>query len=149
MVSMQWCHMVLLPDTYNCGLRTRRECRGRFSRHRFQTKPLVSDLSMHHGTLTTHVPWCRSGSLTRGGGENVPGIPGACATRNFTYLSRGPCQNVFTREWIANARPFVLLNVCLSILFVQIREANKIIANVLHAFRFFISDDLRGTNCWM
>ena len=31
-----------------------------------------------------------SGSLTRGGGENVPGIPGACATRNFTYLVRGP-----------------------------------------------------------
>ena len=34
-----------------------------------------------------HVPWCMSGSLTCGGGENVPG---ACATRNFTYLSRGP-----------------------------------------------------------
>ena len=27
--------------------------------------------------------------LTRGGGENVPGIPGACATHNFTYLVRG------------------------------------------------------------
>ena len=25
-----------------------------------------------------------------GVGENVPGIPGACATRNFTYLVRGP-----------------------------------------------------------
>ena len=24
------------------------------------------------------------------GGENVPSIPGACATRNFTYLVRGP-----------------------------------------------------------
>ena len=34
---------------------------------------------MHHGTCVTHVPWCMSGSLTRGGGENVPGIPGACA----------------------------------------------------------------------
>ena len=30
-----------------------------------------------------------SGSLTRIGGENVPGIPGACATHNFTYLARG------------------------------------------------------------
>ena len=29
-------------------------------------------------------------SLTRNGGENVPGNPGACATRNFTYLVRGP-----------------------------------------------------------
>ena len=28
------------------------------------------------------------GFLTRGGGENVPGISGACATRNFTYLVR-------------------------------------------------------------
>ena len=25
-----------------------------------------------------------------GGGENVPGIPGACATRNCMYLVRGP-----------------------------------------------------------
>ena len=31
-----------------------------------------------------------SGSLTHGGGENVPFIPGACATRNFAYLVRGP-----------------------------------------------------------
>ena len=33
---------------------------------------------------------CISGTLTRGGGENVPGIPCACATLNFTYLARGP-----------------------------------------------------------
>ena len=46
---------------------------------------------MPHGTFVTHVPWCMSGSLTRDGGENVPGIPGACATRNFAYLVRGPC----------------------------------------------------------
>ena len=46
---------------------------------------------MHHGTCVTHVPWCMSGSLTRGGGgENVPGIPGACANLNLTYLARGP-----------------------------------------------------------
>ena len=30
------------------------------------------------------------GSLTRGGGENVPGIPCACTTRNFKCLVRGP-----------------------------------------------------------
>ena len=29
-------------------------------------------------------------SFEVGGGENVPGIPGACATRNFMYLVRGP-----------------------------------------------------------
>ena len=31
-----------------------------------------------------------SGSLTRGGGENVLGIPGACATRHFTFLVTAP-----------------------------------------------------------
>ena len=67
-----------------------RECWERFPRHRLQRKPLVSDPGMHHGTCVTHVPWCMSGSLTRGGGENVPGIPGACATSNFAYLVRGP-----------------------------------------------------------
>ena len=63
---------------------------GTSPRHRFHRKPLVSDPDMHHGTCATHVPWCMSGSLTRDGGENVPGIPGACATRNLTYLARGP-----------------------------------------------------------
>ena len=50
-----------------------------FPRRRLQRKPLVSNPGMHHGTCFTHVPWCMSGSPTRGGGENVPGIPGACA----------------------------------------------------------------------
>ena len=84
------CDMGLLPDTQNCGLRMRQECRERFPRQRVQRKPRVSDPDMHHGTCLTHVPWCMSGSLTRGGGVNVPGIPGACATRNFAYLVRGP-----------------------------------------------------------
>ena len=68
----------------------RRECRQRFPRHRLQKqkKALVSNPGMHHGTCVTHVPWCMSGSLSRGGGENVPGIPGACATHNFMYLAR-------------------------------------------------------------
>ena len=66
-----------------------RECWERFPRHRLQSKSL-----MHHGTCVTHVTWCMSWSLTRGGGENVPGIPGACATRNFTYLIRGPCTEM-------------------------------------------------------
>ena len=57
-------------------------------------KPLISDPDMHHGTCVTHVPWCMSGSLTRGGGENVSDIPGACTTRNFTYLVRGPCKHI-------------------------------------------------------
>ena len=48
-------------------------------RRRFQRKPLVSDPGMHHGTCVTHVPWCMSGSHACSDGENVPGIPGACA----------------------------------------------------------------------
>ena len=94
--------MGLLPDTYKCGLRMRRECRERFPRHRLQRNPLVCYPGMHHGTCVTHVPWCMSASPTRGGGENVPSIPGACATRNFTYLARGPCQQ---HGWLSLWRP--------------------------------------------
>ena len=70
----------LLPHTQNCGLRMCRECRKHIPRHRLQRKPLVSNPGMHDGTCAMHVPWCKSGSLTRGGGKNVPGIAGACAT---------------------------------------------------------------------
>ena len=80
--------MDLLPGTTNCGLRMCRECMGRFARHRLKRKPLFSDPGMHHGTCVTHVPWCMSGSQTRGSGEIVPGISGPCATRNFAYLVR-------------------------------------------------------------
>ena len=79
--------MGLLPDTENCGLRMRRECWERFPCHWLQRKPLLSYPGMHHNTCVSHVPWCMSGSLTSGGGENVPG---ACATCNFPYLARGP-----------------------------------------------------------
>ena len=50
-----------------------------FPRRWIQWKPRISDPGMHHGTCGTHVPWYMSRLLTRGGGENVPGIPGACA----------------------------------------------------------------------
>ena len=72
-----------------------------FPRHRLKRQPLVSDRGMHHGTCITHVPWCMSRSLTHGGGENVPGIPGACTTRNFTYLARGP----FPRVSLSSSQP--------------------------------------------
>ena len=65
-------------------------CRKCFPRQRLQRKPLVSDPGMHSGTGVAHVPWCMTGSLTRGGGENVPGFPGACTTRNFTLLAKSP-----------------------------------------------------------
>ena len=48
---------------------------------------------------------CMSGSLTHGSGENVPGIPGACATRNFSYLARGTwywfIPAAFHSSWIS------------------------------------------------
>ena len=67
-----------------------RKCRERFLHYRLQRRPLVSNPGMHHGTCVTHVTWCMPGTLTHDGGGNVPGIPGACATRNFAYLVRGP-----------------------------------------------------------
>ena len=68
------------------------EYRERFPRHRLQRKPVVSDPGMHHGTCITHVPGYMPELLTRGGGENIPGIPGTCTARNFTYLV-GPRRN--------------------------------------------------------
>ena len=68
--------MELLLDTHNCGLRMRRECQERFTRHRLQSKPLVSDPGMQHGTCVTHALWCMRRSLTRGGGEMFSAFPG-------------------------------------------------------------------------
>ena len=84
--------MGLLPNTQNCGLLMRRECRERFPH----------PLGLAIPTCITARAWrtcrdaCRDSYLAVffevGGGENVPVIPGACATRNVTYLVRGPCQ---------------------------------------------------------
>ena len=59
------------------GLCMHRECRERFPRHRLLRKPLCMEQ-------------CMSRSLSRCGGENVLGIPGACATRNCVDLVRCP-----------------------------------------------------------
>ena len=87
----------------------------RFPRHRLNKKSLVSDPGMHHGTCVTHVSWFMSGSLGCGGGKNVPGIPGACATRSFAYLVRGPLwqhwiqqmSSRFQRNWEIAIRLFL------------------------------------------
>ena len=68
-------------------------------RRRFQMKPLVSDPGMHHGTCVTHVPWCMSGSLTCGDGENVPGIPGACAPAILRIWQEAHCGVVHTTHY--------------------------------------------------
>ena len=89
----------------------RRECRERFPRHRLQRKPLVSDPGILHGTCVTHVPWSKSGSLTGGSGETVPGIPGACATRKFTDMVRGPWLGAVRQDsqghcWATSMSPY-------------------------------------------
>ena len=72
-----------------------------FPRRRFQRKPLLSDPGMHHGTCVTHVSWCMSGSLTRGDGENVPGIPGACAPAILRIWQEAHCwDEVYRPHWI-------------------------------------------------
>ena len=85
--------MDLLPDTKMCASRMRRKYRERYPHHWLQRKPLVRDPGMHHSTCVTHVPWCMSGSLTRGGGEKFSAFPAHSQTCRFTYLARVPCQS--------------------------------------------------------
>ena len=73
-------------------------CKERFPRQWIQRKPLVSDPDTQHGTCITHMPWCTSGSLTRGGGENVTGITGACTTRNFYVSGKRPMLSEIQRN---------------------------------------------------
>ena len=113
--SFHFTSMGLLPDTYNCGLCMRRGCRERFPCHRPQRNPSLAIPTCIMARVT-HVPWCTLGSPTRGGGKNVPGTPGACATRNFTYLVRGPCvANARNTLVTANLRPFSISDVVINI----------------------------------
>ena len=91
-LSSEMAEEILKSQTYSSRTCSSHFCKVLFPHHRLQRKLLVSDPGMHHSTCVTHVLWCMSGSLTRGGGENVPGIPGVCATRNITYLVRGTWQ---------------------------------------------------------
>ena len=60
----------------------------------FSPPPWVSDPNMHHGTCVVHArAVMHAGSLTSGflwsrGGENVPGIPGACNPQFCIYSKR-------------------------------------------------------------
>ena len=80
--------MGLLPDTYNCGLRMRREC---FPRHRGLAIPTCITACASRTCRDA----CRDRLLAVpfevGGGETIPGIlvPDVCATPNYTYPARG------------------------------------------------------------
>ena len=47
-------------------------------------------METHNGYMAQ--PTTLAVSIEISGGENVPGIPGACATRNVAYLVKGPSQ---------------------------------------------------------
>ena len=87
--------MGLLPDTQKLRVMQVPGMSETFSPPPTSKKPLVIDPGMNHDKGVTHVPWCMSGSLPRGGGENVPGIPVACTTRSLAHLVRGPCEPEF------------------------------------------------------
>ena len=84
--------MGLLPDTQNCGCACAGNAgnvfpvtAGKRSRHASRH---VRDARavMHVGIVNWRF------LLKSAAGENVPGIPGACATYNLTYLVRGPLK---------------------------------------------------------
>ena len=65
--ALDWCYWIALPASpvtfaFHCH---------------FAHTPAFS---LYNGPLNRIVPWCMSESLTRNIRENVPGIPGACAT---------------------------------------------------------------------
>ena len=82
--------MGLLPNTSNCGCACARNAgnvfpatAGKQSRHASRHMRDARAV-MHAGIANSRFP------LNSAAGGNVPGIPGACATRDFTYLVRGP-----------------------------------------------------------
>ena len=82
--------MGLLPDTRNCVCACAGDAgnvfpitAGERSRHASRHVRHARAV-MHAGIANYRFP------LKSAAGENVPSIPGACATCNFTYLVRGP-----------------------------------------------------------
>ena len=61
---------------------------------------------MHHGTCVTP----GSFPLKSAKGKDFPGISGACATRNFTFLVRGPWSEV--QYSYGSRRPLEPIRVC-------------------------------------
>ena len=76
------------------------KCTPGFACRAFSDTTLVCFIVNEHTTKCsrysiTYACWDRQLAVFFvGGGENVPGIPGVCATRNFTYLVRGPLTSL-------------------------------------------------------
>ena len=86
----------LLSNTSNCGCTCAGNARnvfpattGKQSRHASR-HVLDARAVMHAGIANSRFP------LNSTAGENVPGIPGACAKRNFTHLVRSPLWELCT-----------------------------------------------------
>ena len=58
---------------------------------------------MHAGIANSRFP------LNSAVGENVPGIPGACTTRNFAHLVRGPFHKCEKEQVVIISAPLVLV----------------------------------------
>ena len=131
----------------------RRECRERFSHHWVQRKPRVSDPDMHHGTCVTHMPWCMSGSLTRGDGETFSQVPAhaqPAILRNWQEAHaltpvNLKCRPMFYYKFLYQTcsdiaiLAFPLLSIYFSF-FYFLSTANQIIPIVWHSKYYFVND---------
>ena len=86
--------MGLLPDTQNCGCACAGNAGNVFpvtagERSRHASRHVRHARAVMHAGIANQRFHLKSAA-----GENVPGIPGACATGNFTYLVRGPYYSV-------------------------------------------------------
>ena len=103
--------MGLLPDTQNCGLRMRRECRERFPRHRRSAIPTCIT------ARAWHVPWCMPGSLTSGflksrSRENRSRHSERMRIPQFCVSGKRPIRNIFkyhlvTLRWCRQLKYFL------------------------------------------
>ena len=104
-------HVGWLLYTCNCGLHMRQKCRERFPRHLGLAIPTC--ITAHKSRTRRDACWDRwlAVFFEVGGGENVPGIPGSCTTRNSTYLVRVPWQDSEERRqlhrWIASVSKYL------------------------------------------
>ena len=90
---------------------------------------------MHHSTCVTHVPWCRSGSLTRAGGENVPDIPGACALTVLRIWQEAHEQWWMYFSVYHHSHIFCIVNVA----FVDDRQGECKLNSTFHWCQYFIN----------
>ena len=68
---------------------------GFFSATDLKKNPLVSDPRTHHGTCISHLPWCMSGSPTRGGKRPMGSCKRVPYLTTLNKKSRNTDQNMY------------------------------------------------------